>query len=79
MAETYNTTDFYITAMLIAEDHEVISITTEGPDNRVKRFHFDDSEELRSKVLQYMNGKLNGSYKKFKQAIETTKDMVHSG
>lgn len=79
MADTYNTTDFYITAMLIAEDYEVLEITKEGPENRVKRFHFEESKELRSKVLKYMNGNLSGSYKKFKQAIETVKDMVHSG
>jgi hypothetical protein len=77
--ELYSTTDFYITAVLIAEDYEVQDITREGPDQRVKRFHFEDSKELRNAVLQYMNGKLNGSYKKFKQAIETVKDMVHSG
>ena len=77
--DLYNTTDFYITAVLISSDFDVQNITKEGPDDRVKRFHFEESTELRNTILKYMNGSLDGNLKKFKQAIETVKDMVHSG
>lgn len=77
--ETYSTTDFYITAVLIALKFEVESISKEGPNDRVKRFHFANSDELDLVILRYMNGTLEGNLKEFKQAIETVKDMVHSG
>lgn len=77
--DRYTTTDFYITAMLIAKDFEVRRISKEGPDDRVKRFHFEDDQELQDTILAYMNGSLEGNLKGFKQAIETVKDMVHSG
>lgn len=77
MSEMYSTTDFYITAVLIAMDFEVISVTKEGPGDRVKRFHFTDTEELRDTIKQYLNGKLNGSLRGFKNAIEVTKDLIH--
>ena len=75
----YSTTDFYITAVLITKDFEVEEITQEGPENRTKRFHFTENKELRNTILHYMNGNLEGNLKEFKQAIETVKDMVHSG
>lgn len=77
--ETYSTTDFYITAVLIALGFEVENISKEGPSDRVKRFHFENSEELNKTILKYMNGTLEGNLKGFKQAIESVKDMVHSG
>lgn len=73
----YSTTDFYTTAVLIAMDFEVLEVTKEGPGNRVKRFHFEDTPELRDAIKQYLNGKLTGSYRKFKNSIESVKDMVH--
>ena len=74
----YSTTDFYITAVLIAEKFKIKETTLEGPKDKVKRFHFEDSEELREVILKYMNGDLNGSYRGFKNSIECVKDMVHS-
>jgi hypothetical protein len=75
----YSTTDFYTTAVLIAQKFEVKQITTEGPGNRVKRFHFDDSAELKAVIMKYMNNTLSGNIREFRNAIETVKDMVHSG
>lgn len=75
----YDTTDFYTTAILIAEGYEVMEIKGEGPGGRVKRFFFEDSPELREAIRLYMNSKLNGNYRVFRNAIETVKDMVHSG
>lgn len=74
---TYSTTDFYTTAVLIAMDFEVLEVTKEGPGNRVKRFHFEDTPELRNVIKQYMNGKLQGSFREFKNSIEVVKDLVH--
>lgn len=76
--EMYSTTDFYISAVLIATSFEVLQITKEGPGNRVKRFHFEDSQELRDTVKNYLNGKLQGSFREFKNAIEVVKDLIHS-
>ncbi len=78
MSEEYTTTDFYITAVLIATKYPVIKITTEGPQKRVKRFHFKKSEELEQTVLAYMNGSLTGSFREFRNSIESVKDMVHA-
>lgn len=75
----YSTTDFYTTAILIAQKFEVKQITTEGPNGRVKRFHFDDSKELKDVIMKYMNNTLVGNLREFRNAIETVKDMVHSG
>ena len=75
----YSTTDFYTTAVLIAKKFEVENITTEGPGGKVKRLHFADTEELRTTILSYMNRKLDGNLRDFRDAIETVKDMVHSG
>ncbi len=77
--KNYSTTDFYTTAVLLAKDFEVIEVTNEGPGDRVKRFHFQDTGELRSTILSYMNRKLEGNLREFRDAIETVKDMVHSG
>lgn len=76
--EVYTTTDFYTTAVLIATKHPVLEVTKEGPANRVKRFHFNKSDELDKTVLAYMNGTLEGSLREFRNAIECVKDLVHS-
>jgi len=75
----YSTTDFYTTAILIAQKFEVKQITTEGPNKKVKRFHFEDSKELKEIIMKYMNNSLVGNLREFRNAIETVKDMVHSG
>ena len=75
----YSTTDFYTTAVLIATDFEVLRITKEGVNNKVKRFHFEDTVELHKTIKNYLNGKLEGSLRNFKNAIESVKDMVHGG
>jgi hypothetical protein len=77
--ENYSTTDFYTTAILVATKFEVVKITTEGPGNKVKRFHFEDTPELRQTIKDYLNGKLTGDFRTFKNSIETVKDMVHGG
>jgi hypothetical protein len=77
--ELYNTTDFYTTAVLLLKKYPVVKITKEGPGNAIKRFHFEDTEELRQTVLAYMNRKLEGNLRDHKDAIETVKDLIHSG
>lgn len=73
----YSTTDFYTTAVLIAKEFEVVDITREGPANRVKRFWFDDTDELRNTIKDWLNGKVEGNYRVLKNAIESVKDAVH--
>ncbi len=77
--ELYGTTDFYTTAVLISQKFEVKKITREGPDKRVKRFHFEDTPELRDTIMKYMNGALTGDLRNFRNSIENVKDLVHSG
>lgn len=74
----YSTTDFYTAALLICLECEVLEISTEGPKNKVKRFHFEDSPQLRKDILDYMNKKRTGNLRDFRDAIETVKDLVHS-
>jgi hypothetical protein len=75
---TYNTTDFYTTAILITKKFEIVSVTSSGPGNKVKRFYFTDVPELREIIMKYMNGTLDGNLREFRNAIETVKDLVHS-
>lgn len=74
----YSTTDFYTTAVLISQNFEVVNLTSEPPSNKVKRFHFKDSPELRKTIMAYTNKTLDGNIRDFKEAIETVKEMVHS-
>lgn len=74
----FNTTDFYTTAVLISKEFEIKEISNEGPQDRVKRFHFEDTPELRKTILSYMNRQLVGNLRQFKDAIESVKDIVHS-
>jgi predicted secreted protein len=74
----YSTTDFYTTAVLISQNFEVTEITREGPSQKVKRFHFNDTPELRDVIKKYVNGQLMGDLRNFKNSIECVKDMVHS-
>jgi predicted secreted protein len=76
---TYKTTDFYTTAVLISQKFEVKEISTQGPNDKVKKFHFEDTPELREIIMKYMNGTLEGNLREFRNAIETVKDAVHSG
>ena len=73
----YATTDFYVTAMLIATKHSVEEMSAEGNGGKTKRFHFVDSPELRKTIMKYMNGTLEGNLRDFRNAIEVTKDMCH--
>lgn len=75
----YTTTDFYTTAVLVLKKFEVLEIRPLGDSGKVKRFVFEDTEELRSTILSYMNGTMEGNLREFRNAIETVKDMVHSG
>lgn len=77
--EMYGTTDFYTTAVLIAHEFELKHVGTEGPGKKVKRFYFEDTPELRDIVMKYMNSQLDGNLRRFRNAIDTVKDMVHSG
>jgi hypothetical protein len=74
----YSTTDFYTTAVLMSQGFLVKKVEGEGPGNRVKRFFFEDSDELRETILQYINGTLEGNIRDFRNAIEKVKDLVHS-
>ena len=80
MDETdYSTTDFYTTAVLLFSGFDVTQITSHGPKGEVKRFHFENTPELQAIVMEYMNGKLTGNIRQFRNAIDTVKDMLHSG
>lgn len=74
----YSTTDFYITAVLLLRKYKIKETTLEGPKDKVKRFHFDDSDELREVILSYTNGDLVDNIREFKNSIECVKDLVHS-
>lgn len=74
----YSTTDFYTTAMLISQNFEVMNVTKEGSEGKVKRFHFKKTEEVDDVILRYVNGNLEGSIRDFKNAIECVKDMVYT-
>ena len=74
----YSTTDFYTTAVLISQDFPVIEVTKEGHGGKVKRFHFKQTPEVQKVVMDYINGKLEGNIRDFRNAIETVKDMVYS-
>ena len=75
----YSTTDFYTTAVLISKNFEIVEVTSEGPSGKVKKFHFEDTDELRKTVLAYHNGSLSGNLRDMRNGIEAVKDMVHSG
>jgi predicted secreted protein len=74
----YSTTDFYTTAVLISQNFIVVEVTKEGHGGKVKRFHFKKTPELQKIVMDYINGKLEGNIRIFRNAIETVKDMVYS-
>jgi len=71
----YATTDFYTAAVLISIGYEIQKVTTEG---RVKKFHFVDNEDMRSSILSYHNGTLQGNLRDMRNGIEAVKDIVHS-
>ena len=75
----YSTTDFYTTAVLLLKKYKIKEITTEGPQKKVKRFWFEDSDELRAIIMEYMNGDLCENLRDFRNSIDTVKDLVHSG
>lgn len=83
--EMYTTTDFYTAALLISLDYEICEVRSENPNGKenarghVKRFCFLDSDALRKDIMEYMNSKKVGNLRKFRDAIETVKDIVHSG
>lgn len=85
MSKEYTTTDFYTAALLISLGYDILRTQSEGPggrpdpNGRVKRFCFEDSDELRADILEYMNSKKMGNLRGFRDAIETVKDIVHSG
>lgn len=79
MADRYSTGDFYTTAVLLFSGFDVVEITSSGPDGRVKKFHFENSPELQQVIMDYMNRRLVGNIRQFRDSIETVKDMVHSG
>ena len=74
----YSTTDFYTTAVLIAQEFQVTEVSSEGAGGRTKRFHFNKTPEVQEAVMSYINGKLEGNIRDFRNAIETVKDMVYS-
>ena len=76
MPEMYETTDFYTCAVLISCGFEVKQI--ENKQGNTKKFFFEDTGPLRETILKYMNGALDGNLRTFKNAINATKDMIHS-
>jgi len=74
----YTTTDFYTTAILVLKKYEILEVRAEGKNDKVKRFVFEDTPELREDILSYMNGNMEGNLRDFRNAIENTKDLVHS-
>ena len=82
--ELYSTTDFYTAALLICLKYEIKKVTRENPggsddpQGKVRRFYYEDTDELRADILEYMNGKKSGNLREFRDAIENVKDLVHS-
>ena len=83
-SEKFTTTDFYTAALLVYCEYEILEVTREGdPDRRdgqgkTRRLHFEQSDALKKDIMDYRNGKKEGNLKKFKESIETVKDLVHS-
>lgn len=76
MDETlYNTTDLYMTAVLISGRYHIKEVTLEG---NTRRFHFTDSPELRDRIMKYRNKDLPGDLREFVNSIETVKEILHS-
>ena len=73
----FGTTDFYTSALLICLGYEIRKITSEN-FGKLKKFHFEDSEELQNDILAYMNRKQVGNLRDFRDAIERVKDLIHS-
>lgn len=80
----YTTTDFYTAALLISQKYEVLRVSREGPrfdsnnQGKTRRFHFEDSPELQKDIMDFMNNKKTGSLRDYRDAIEITKDLIHS-
>lgn len=74
----YSTTDFYTTAVLISRGFAVVDVCREGHQGKVRRFHFEKTPAVQEVVMSYINGKLEGNIRDFRNAIETVKDMVYS-
>lgn len=83
-SEEFTTTDFYTAALLVFCEYEILKVTREGKEDRrdglgkTRRFHFESSDKLKQDIMDFSNGKKHGSLRKFKQAIEIVKDLVHS-
>ena len=83
-SEKFTTTDFYTAVLLVFCEYEILEVTREGkPDSRdglgkTRRFHFDACDQLQQNIMDFRNGKIEGSLRKFKEAVETVKQLVHS-
>ena len=82
--EKFTTADFYTAALLVYCEYEILEVTREGKidsrDNlgKTRRFHFEASDKLSQDIMDFRNSKKQGNLKKFKEAIENIKDLVHS-
>jgi len=80
----YSTRDFNTAALLVFCEYEILEVTREGtPDSRdgkgkTRVFHFEDSPQLQKDILDYRNGKKEGNLRKYKEATDIVKDLVHS-
>lgn len=83
-SDRFTTTDFYTAALLVYCNYEILKVTREGHEDKrdglgkTRRFHFDESDQLNKDIMDFRNGKKIGNLRKFKEAIECTKDLVHT-
>jgi hypothetical protein len=75
-SNTFSTTDLYSICVLKAAGFKWLSIVDEVNRRNIKRFHFEDTEELRETLDQHSNGELLLSTLDLINAIENVKRIV---
>ena len=78
MIASYSTTNLYIAAALLAKGFLYTSMTEEGLNKKIKRFHFEVTDLLRKTINEYKGGTLEGNLKFFKNSLEIIRDEIHN-
>ena len=76
--EIYTTTDFYTAAVLISQGFNIVDTTLLDSNIKTKVFHFENTRLLQEIRKSYIDGKLVGNIRQFKNAVEEIKDRLHS-
>jgi len=74
----YITGDLYTTAVLLLKGFDIQEVSSHGPEGRIKKFHFNDCPELQQVLMDYMNGKVEGNIRDFRNKVENVKDLIHN-